>query len=229
MGDMLGIELYSNWSQTRRANGEIVKKNLSNTINPWKGGKFMPITSRPWSLNSFALSKVWFKCNSIDLRVGDIKAISSNIKSWLYVDLSEKPSEYIMCRPICHGGLGIISPKHRSLACLIRTFLETATNPKYKRNQYHAILYRFHVLEETNLHDPGYPPYYPSMFFAMIKKVKKDSLLNISTMTISQWTRLLVEDNLTMHTNEDQSREYIPFKAENASPNTDWVQSWHLA
>ena len=53
--------------------------------------------------------------------------------------------------------------------------------------------------------------------------------MNISTMSISQWTRLLVEDNLTMYTNDDNSREFIPCKAENNSPLTDWDQTWHLA
>ena len=32
--DMLGVELHSTWSQSRKANGDIVKKNISNTINP---------------------------------------------------------------------------------------------------------------------------------------------------------------------------------------------------
>ena len=78
---------------------------------------------KPWSINSFALSKVWFKCSSVDLRVGDITAISSSIKSWLYANLFEKPSEGVMCRPISYG------PKFRALACLIRSFLKTAVSP----------------------------------------------------------------------------------------------------
>ena len=41
-------------------------------------------------------------------------------------------------------------------------------------------------------------------------------------MTFSQWTRLLVEDNLTLFTLADHTMEYIPCKAELASPNTDW-------
>ena len=59
--EMVGVELKSTWTQTRKANGEIIQTRVSNTINSWKSGKFMDMTSRPWSINSFALSKVWFQ------------------------------------------------------------------------------------------------------------------------------------------------------------------------
>ena len=47
-------------------------------------------------------------------------------------------------------------------------------------------------------------------------------------MTISQWTRLLVEDNLTMYTLPDHTMEFIPCKAELASPTTDRDTTWQL-
>ena len=65
--DMVGVELRATWTQTRKANGDIIQKRISNTMNPWKAGKFMPLTMRPWSINSFALSKCWFRCHSVDL------------------------------------------------------------------------------------------------------------------------------------------------------------------
>ena len=105
--DMLGVQLKATWTQTRKANGDIIQQRVSNTINSWKAGKFMPLTMRPWSINSFVLAKVWFRCGSVDLRVGDINAINSSIKSWLYADLFEKPSEMVMCRPAPYGGLGV--------------------------------------------------------------------------------------------------------------------------
>ena len=156
--DMVGVELRSTWTKTRKANGDIIKKRISNTINPWKSGKFMPLTMRPWSLNSFALSKCWFRCQSVNLRSWDVTAITSSVKSWLYADMLEKPSEAVMFRPISSGGLGVMSPKYTALASLIRSFLETAANPKFRRNQYHALLFRYHVLEETSLPNPGFPP-----------------------------------------------------------------------
>ena len=32
---------------------------LTELGNSWKSGKFMNVTSRPWSLNTYALTKVW--------------------------------------------------------------------------------------------------------------------------------------------------------------------------
>ena len=227
--DMVGVELQSTWTQTRKANGDIMQKRVSNTINPWKAGKFMPVTMRPWSINSFALSKVWFRCHSVNLRASDVTAITSCVKSWLYADMFEKPSEVIMFRPPSYGGLGILSPKYRATACLIRSFMETAANPNFRRNHYHDQLFRYHVLAETSLPDPGFPPYYPPEFFATIKKVKDETPLNITTMSTSQWSRVLVEDNLTMITLPDTTREFAPSRVELANPDTNWQQIWYFA
>ena len=82
--DMLGVKLAATWTQTRKANGDIIKEKIAKTVNHWKSGKFMPLSMRPWSINSYLLSKVWFKCGSIKLREGDILAVNSAMKSWLY-------------------------------------------------------------------------------------------------------------------------------------------------
>ena len=89
--DMVGVVLKSTWVQKREANGEVVQARVSNTVNAWKSGKFMDLTSRPWSLNSYALSKVWSKCHTVDLRITDITNLTSKVKSWLFQDQLEKP------------------------------------------------------------------------------------------------------------------------------------------
>ena len=169
--DTVGVLLKSTWTQTRKANEVIVQQRVINTISSWKAGKFMPLTMRPWSINCYVTSKVWFRCGSVDLRVADTSAISSSVKSWLYADLLEKPSEAIMCRPINFGGLGVINVKFKAQAMLIRTFMETAANPQFRNNLLHSVLFRYHVLGDTSVPDPGYPPYYPSSFFKAIKQV----------------------------------------------------------
>ena len=147
--EMVGVELKANWVQTRKTNGDIIQNRVNTTINAWKSGKFMDLSSRPWSLNSFALSKVWFKCHTVDLRVLDISGISGKVKSWLYQDQLEKPQEMILYRPTHMGGLGLHNVKYKALACLIRTFLETAVNPSFQRNLFHSILFRIHVLGDA--------------------------------------------------------------------------------
>jgi hypothetical protein len=91
--DMVGVTLKATWTQTRKVNGDAIQQRVDNTVKPWKAGKFMPITQRSWSLNSFALSKVWFRTRCVPLRECDFKKISSSCKSWLYQDRFAKPEE----------------------------------------------------------------------------------------------------------------------------------------
>ena len=65
--DMVGVTLKATWTQTRKINGDALKQRVDNTVKPWKAGKFMPITQRGWSLNSFALFKVWFRTRCVNL------------------------------------------------------------------------------------------------------------------------------------------------------------------
>ena len=79
--DMVGVQLRATWTQTRKANCDIIQQRVTTIINSWKSGKFMPLVLRPWSINSYVMSKVWFRCGSVDLRVSDITSINSSVKS----------------------------------------------------------------------------------------------------------------------------------------------------
>ena len=153
--DMVGVTLMASWVKTRKANGDTLQLKIKNTVNPWKAGKFLPITQRGWSLNCYALSKVWFKAKSVDLRVCDIQSITSSCKSWLYQDMLAKPEEMILHRPASYGGLGLQHIKYKSMAGFISTFLQTAANPAFQSNLLHTLLYRKYVLEEDDV--PGAP------------------------------------------------------------------------
>ena len=196
--DFVGVELRATFSQTRKVNGEILQERIKNTVGPWKAGRFMPLSQRAFSANCYGLSKVWFKCSVINLRVQDITAITSQVKAWLYQDLLIKPSELVLYRGTDVGGLGLLCVKMRSLALLVRTFLETSINPKFRHSLFHEVLFRFHVLGETNLPDPGFTPYYDKDFFDLISHYKQNSTLNIATMSTNEWYTVLVEDRVTM-------------------------------
>ena len=86
-------------------------------------------------------------------------------------------------------------------------------------------MFRYHILDDTSIPDPGYLPYYPASFFQLIKHVHLETPLNILTMSTSQWTRLLTEDGLTM-IEENNVRKYIPCRSEPSSPTTDWELVW---
>ena len=140
--------------------------------------------------------------------------ITSRIKSWLYGDMLLKPEEMVMTRPASYGGLGIHNIKMKALAGLITTFLETACNPKYSQSLYHSNLYRYYVLDDTSILDPGLPPFYSISFFQTIKKIHEESPLNVATMTEGQWYRSLVEQNITMEESDTGQPRFIACRVE---------------
>ena len=163
--DMVGVQLCSTWTNTRRINGQTLQKKIGTLIGSWRAGKFMPLLLRPLSANIFALSKVWFRCASVNLLEADFSAVNSSLKKWLYADLLLKPDESILFRPVWYGGLGLASIKHKSVAYLIQTFLELAANPNYQHSPFLTSLYRVHVLgEDTSC--PASPPYYSNQFLS---------------------------------------------------------------
>ena len=227
--EMIGVELRSSWTQTRKANGDIMQSRAENTTRQWKSGKFMHLNMRGWSLNQYCLSKVWFRTHSVDLRVLDVNKITSSVKSWLYADLLLKPEELVMYRPAFYGGLGVLNVKSKALAGLIKTFLETAGHEQFRPSLYHTSLFRYHVLEDLSLANPGIPPFYSKEFFAVIRRVHLQSSLNIFKMSEKDWYTLLVEDSCTMEMSETGEDEYIKCRVERASPDTDWENCWRLA
>ena len=227
--DMVGVVLKATWTQTKKANGDLIQTKINNKINSWRAGKFMDLSSRPWSLNSYALSKMWFKCHTVDLRIMDIASVTSKMKSWLFQDQLEKPEEMILHRPVSMGGLGLHHVRTKALATMIRTFIETAAHPRYHHNVYHTALFRAYVLDDNTIPPPPLPPYYPPSFFATIKKVKDNTPLNVNTMTTANWYRLLLEQEITMQELDDHTMEFIKSRAELAAPAADWEQIWRRA
>ena len=143
----------------------------------------MPLSQRGWSLNVYCFSKIWFRSHSVDLRELDVSKITSIAKSWMYGDMLLKPEEIVLYRPVQSGGLGLINIKAKALAGLIRSFLETACMPKYNQSLYHQLLFRYHVVGEELVEDPGIPPFYSAAFFEIIRNVHKNSMLSVATMT----------------------------------------------
>ena len=138
-----------------------------------------------------------------------------------------KPEEMLLHRPPSYGGLGLQHIKYKSLAGFIFTFLQTAANPAFHSNLLHTLLYMKYVLEED--HVPVAPTQLPPDLFTIIRKVKTDTPINIVTMSERDWSRLLTEHYVTMRVNPDSGvSEFLPCKAELASPTTDWELSWFL-
>ena len=226
--DMIGVKLLSSFQKTRKVNGDDLQTRIKNTIGPWRGGKFMPLTSRPQSINTYCFSKVWFKTSCINLRICDQTKITSLVRAWLFADQLEKPEEIILYRPRKLGGLGLIHLQSKALSQLISSFIETAVKPQFQHNLYHHALYRWHVEEARNIPPPPKSPYYDEEFFSCIKKVKSEGLLNIIKMSAGMLYRVLLEDRVTQQAHGNSTR-YIPCRAEINHPAADWERSWSLA
>ena len=227
--DMVGVELHATWSKTKKANGDYAQEKINSVVNAWKSGKFMHLISRPWSINNYALSRIWHRAHTVDLRTLDVSKITSKVKSWLYQDQLEKPEESVVYRPILQGGLGMHNIKIRSNALLIKTFLETAINPAYKHSLAHTLAYRFYILNDDTIENPPPLPQCLSDYVvSCIKRVREHTPLNISTMSTSQWYRVMLEEEL-MEQNDGGHLQLIKVKAEISSPDTDWVLTWKRA
>ena len=227
--DMIGVELRATHTQTRKANGDLVQDRVKKIVGPWRGGKFMPLTMRSHSANTYCLSKVWFKSASVDLRSLDISKINTLVKSWLYADLLEKPEELVLHRNRKLGGLGLVNIKIRALAELIKSFLDTAINPKFRHSLYHRALYDWHIEDIRTIPDPGRPSCYSEDFFKTIKNVKNEGLLRIATLGTGLWYKVLLENLVTTEIDENGFRFKKRCKIESEHPNIDWETTWSIA
>ena len=221
--DFLGVTLMATYSSTRRANGEILKERVRNTIGPWKGGRFMPMNLRAHSVNCFAYSKLYYRCNVIDPRVEDVKYFTSQAKSFIYADMLEKPQEEALYRGVMEGGLGLFNIRQRALAALIFTFIQTAIDPKFRRNYYHETLFRHCVLGES-LPRPPIPPYFMGEFFPTLRSLRENEG-DLSVITFRKIYEFLMKS--VLKANDDQGNALlIPLRCEQANPAAEWDRTW---
>ena len=109
---------------------------------------------------------------------------------------------------------------------LIHTFLSQAISPYFPTNT----LYKWHVLEDRDLPDPGRPPYNSSAVFAHVKRVKETTPLNVAWVTVRQWYQLLLEMFVT-HTsqNVDLPPILLSSKLEDRHPGVELSSSYHMS
>ena len=241
--DFIGVNLCATFSKTRQSNCEIVERRVSDTVNPWRGGKFMSIVERGHSVNCYGFSKAFFKCASIPLRRETENRVHSVARTWILQDCFEKPSVKVLHRSSEHGGLGLLSIRCRALAMLLRTFCELAVNPQFRHSVYLEALYRSKVLGEWC---GGVPvpasPYYSDDFFEILRRYQLDKTVNVGTMTIRQWTSVLTRDMVTHTPGTPASPAtpaslatpaspavLLPVRCELAQPQVDWPRTWHRA
>ena len=224
--DFLGVTLMATYTSSRKSNGEILQERVRKTIGAWKAGRFMPLNLRSHSVNCFAYSKLYYRCNVIGLRVEDSNFFASQAKSFIYADMLEKPQVEALYRAVSEGGLGLYSIRERALAALMFTFLQTAASPQFRRNHYHHSLYLHHVLEKSES-TPLIPPYFQGDFFPTLRKLRdeKGSLEYIGLRDIYNF--LMTDVLRTVLTCNQAERPLAPLRCELANPAADWKMTWH--
>ena len=218
--DMLGVTLKATFTTTRAANGDTVQKKCSDTINPWRIGRFMPLTDRGWSINTFALSKVWNKAHSVPFRQADLNHINKTIRNWLYSDLFLKPADIIKTRRKDEGGLNIFHVKSKSIATFIKSFIETAHSSKFIRSLYHQAILDWNVFDDRSIPDPGKNPYFSIEVFNIIRKAV-DEGKNIVSMSSGDRYEFVVQP-VIKEVGPDGQYVLIPCGVELQRPVHDW-------
>ena len=131
----------------------------------------------------------------------------------------------MLYRDIHDGGLGLMNVSIRALALLIRTFLETSINPSFRHSLFHEHLFRYHVMGEHSLPDPGYTPYYDRNFFNVIMNYRTSSTMNIATMTMKEWYSILLEDKvLKSPASMETPSKLLPVRSESLHPTQTGVK-----
>ena len=105
----------------------------------------------------------------------------------------------------------------------------TFINPNFRHSLFHEHLFRYHVMSEHSLPDPGFTPYYDREFFELIHHYKTLGSCNISTMSLKEWYVLLLEDKVLMSAATDASPSVLlPVRSETLHPDTNWAQVWQI-
>jgi hypothetical protein len=114
----------------------------------------------------------------------------------------------------------------RAMAEQIKSFLDTAVNPKFRHSLFHRALYDWHIEDIRTIPNPGRPQYYSEDFFSTIRSVKSEGLLRIATLSIGLWYKVLL---VTVETDDNGFKFKKRCKIELEYPDTDWDRTWSLA
>ena len=147
----------------------------------------------------------------------------NRVKSWIYRDLLLKPEEMVLFRSVLKGGLGLASVKLKSLACLIRNFIEIAADSRFINSQYETSLYNYYVLDIQCQQPPPRPPFYTEHFFKAIKDANELGL-DVLKMKIKQWYKFLLKREYSEVIGSDLVMR--PSRIELLEPSVLWDNIW---
>ena len=166
------------------------------------------------------------------LRSEDLQAFTSAAKSFLYLGLLDKPTETVLYRETKDGGLGLLHIRYRAKAALLSTFLQTAINPNFYRNNYHNVMYRKYVLNEQ-IEAPKIPQSLAGDFFPILRELNM-AIGGLETVNLKTMYKFLVSEAIRVQDNEDltligEEKRLIPLNCELIHPTNNWPEAWRRA
>ena len=225
--NFLGVTLARTSSKSRAINSEILSKKVKSTMAMYKAGRHSPLVCRPYTVNTFVMSKICYRSSIINLRSKDIHSMQSSVKSWVTQNLLLKPPEVLLYRDVAEGGLGLIHTESRCTANLIRTFVEQAHPNSRFPNVYLNTLFRCFVLKEDFPGGVKRPPYFSERFFEIISEAMEDEHDHLHLMSTRSWQRRLLEREIT-HRRDPLSgiSDAILTSQELKHSQADWLNVW---
>ena len=224
----LGLKLCRSSAKTRAVNGEDLTKRVKMAIAVYKNGRHSPLICRPYTINTYVMSKISYRSSIINLRSQDINNIQSAAKQWMYQQLLLKPQECLLFREVDQGGLGLIHTESRCLANLTRTFIQLSHPQSKYRSLFLNSLFRCYILNELEPGKIKRPPYYTVSFFDHIKEAIQDEGMDrILFMSTKEWQRRLTERSTT-HLRDPLSGipDLIYTNTEKHYNNISWNNAW---
>ena len=94
---------------------------------------------------------------------------------------------------------------------------------------YYNLLYEWHVEGIRTAPNPGRPPNYSEDFFNAIRIVRNEGLLNIKSLSLKVWYKVLPENFVTTGVDMGGFHFDKRCKIELEHPEADWDWSWSLA
>ena len=222
--DFVGVTLCDTTAKTIRANGGAITNKVKGKMAEWKGGRHMPITSRGLACNTWASSRVWFRCATIPLSKGSVAEINKDLRSWILADCLQKPTTTTLCRSRVKGGLGMQSVGMRGLATRIRTLCELAMDSSFEQSLLLNTIYRREIYGEFagGLNTPS-NPYYGKDVWDILRELRP-------AQGRAPTIKAIVQSMEAMHTSETEGDPTaLRSWGENIHPGNDWEETWRRA
>ena len=126
--EILGILLYESWRTSQRENGSKILKKVKLVADKWKGGRFYDFLLRPYIVNTYLFSNIWYSAGVIDLQLGHLDDIQKRGNQYVHSDCFLKPQKVANYLEKGKMGLGIVHVRTKALALFIKNILNEA-NP----------------------------------------------------------------------------------------------------